>query len=96
MWWLNLIRQFAATYGVHYAKTLALAFKRALEKTGHSTTINFENLGNMSMRKAKGMSIEEAREVLMVGRNASVEEVERNFKRLFDMNDPMNGGSFYL
>lgn len=52
-----------------------------------------------------GMTIDEAAQILNVPRPATtgpaakaydMEEVAGRFKRLFDANDPQNGGSFYL
>lgn len=46
------------------------------------------------------MTLEEAVKILNVkppqGGKADVEEITERFKRLFDANDPQNGGSFYL
>lgn len=49
---------------------------------------------------ATGMTLEEACKILNVkppqGGQANMEEVMERFKRLFDANEPANGGSFYL
>lgn len=47
-----------------------------------------------------GLTLQEACQILNVsppkGGQANVERVHEQFKRLFDMNDPKRGGSFYL
>jgi import inner membrane translocase subunit TIM16 len=49
---------------------------------------------------ASGITLEEACKILNVsppqGGKANMEQVMDRFKRLFDMNDPKKGGSFYL
>ena len=49
---------------------------------------------------ASGLTLEEACKILNVGPpqagKANMEQVMERFKRLFDMNDPKKGGSFYL
>lgn len=42
-----------------------------------------------------GMTIEEAQQILNVNKLES-DEIEKNFKHLFDVNDKQRGGSFYL
>lgn len=47
-----------------------------------------------------GMTLDEACKILNVkppqGGQANMEEVTSRFKKLFDVNDPQKGGSFYL
>lgn len=49
---------------------------------------------------SSGLSLEEACKILNVkpprSGKADMEDVMSRFKRLFDANDPKNGGSFYL
>lgn len=53
--------------------------------------------GNSSM---SGLTLEEACKILNVGPpkggKANMEQVMERFKRLYDLNDPRKGGSFYL
>lgn len=59
-------------------------------------------MGNTSggVSLASGMTLDEACKILNVkppaGGNANIEEVLERYKRLFDSNEPANGGSFYL
>jgi len=54
----------------------------------------------MSSFASNGLTLEEACKILNVkppqNGNANMEEVMERFKRLFDVNDPKKGGSFYL
>lgn len=49
---------------------------------------------------SSGLTLDEACRILNVspprGGQASLDRVHEQFKRLFDMNDPKKGGSFYL
>ena len=55
---------------------------------------------NPSSSAFNGLTLEEACKILNVkppqNGKANMEEVMERFKRLFDMNDPKKGGSFYL
>lgn len=42
------------------------------------------------------MRIEEAHQILNVGREAAIDDAYSAFQRLFLMNDPKKGGSLYL
>lgn len=42
-----------------------------------------------------GITLEEAQQILNIS-NLEPEELEKQFKHLFDMNDKSKGGSFYL
>lgn len=57
-------------------------------------------MGAANTFASSGMTLDEACRILNVkppqGGEASVGQVMERFKRLFDLNDPQNGGSFYL
>ena len=85
-------RAFAEAYKQASASS---QYQRAQAKSG--------NGGGMSGRASltSGMTLEEACKILNVkppqaGKAADMEEVMDRFKRLFDTNEPKNGGSFYL
>lgn len=69
------------------------SYQRAQQKAGGTSTS-----GRASI--ASGMTLQEAVNILNVkppkGGQADMEEVMDRFKRLFDANDPKQGGSFYL
>lgn len=68
-------------------------YQRAQQKAGGTSTSGRASL-------AGGMTLQEAVNILNVkppkGGQADMEEVMDRFKRLFDVNDPKKGGSFYL
>jgi import inner membrane translocase subunit TIM16 len=69
-------------------------YQRAAQANGGSATAGAR--ANLNT----GMTLDEACKILNVkppaGSPAEVEEVMSRFKKLFDANDPQNGGSFYL
>jgi import inner membrane translocase subunit TIM16 len=83
-------RAFAEAYKQAAASS---QYQRAQAKAGINPTG-----GRASV--AAGMTLEEACKILNVkppqGGQANMEEVMERFKRLFDANEPTNGGSFYL
>ncbi|OAL00829.1 mitochondrial import inner membrane translocase-like protein subunit tim16 [Phaeosphaeriaceae sp. SRC1lsM3a] len=61
---------------------------------------NQQNGGGGSAFSASNITMDEACQILHVGPgkmgNIELEQVTERFKRLFDLNDPKKGGSFYL
>ena len=59
-----------------------------------------KNPGSVSNLASSGLTLDEACKILNVkppqGGKANMEDVMERFKRLFDVNDPGKGGSFYL
>jgi len=43
-----------------------------------------------------GLSLEEARQILNVSEESSVEDVQKQYEHLFKINDKAKGGSFYI
>jgi mitochondrial import inner membrane translocase subunit TIM16 len=82
-------RAFAEAYKQASASS---SYQRAQARAGHTPT------GRANI--ASGMTLDEACKVLDVkppqGGKADMEEVLGRYKRLFDLNDPKKGGSFYL
>jgi len=82
-------RAFAEAYKQASASS---QYQRAQAKNGGGTT------GRVNI--STGMTLDEACKILNVkpptGQPAEIEEVMSRFKRLFDANEPKNGGSFYL
>lgn len=81
-------RSFMAAYKQAQA---ASQYQRAAAKAGGSSA---------GASLSSGMTLDEACKILNVkppaGGQANVEEVLERYKRLFDANEPQNGGSFYL
>ncbi|PSR97463.1 Pam16-domain-containing protein [Coniella lustricola] len=83
-------RAFAEAYKQASASS---SYQRAQQKSGGASGTGRASLG-------AGMTLEEAVKILNVkppqGGKADMEEVLDRFKKLFDVNDPQKGGSFYL
>ncbi|KAK7422907.1 mitochondrial import inner membrane translocase subunit TIM16 [Neonectria magnoliae] len=82
-------RSFVAAYKQAQA---ASQYQRHQAKMGNTS-------GGASL--SSGMTLDEACKILNVkppagGNVANIEEVLERYKRLFDVNDPQKGGSFYL
>lgn len=43
-----------------------------------------------------GITLEEARQILNVGQKLELEEIQKKYEHLFNVNDKAKGGSFYL
>lgn len=75
-------------------RALATAYQQALSNARREGA----NAARESLKRAKGMTEGEAIEILNLSetdaKNAAA--VEESFRRIFDANDPKNGGSFYL
>ena len=82
-------RAFAEAYKQASASS---QYQRAQQKAG--------NTGGSAFGAHAGLTLEEACKILNVpppkGGKTNMEEVMERFKKLFDVNDPQKGGSFYL
>ncbi|TKA26192.1 Mitochondrial import inner membrane translocase subunit tim16 [Salinomyces thailandicus] len=91
----RIISQVVFTGARVFGRAFAEAYKQASASqkyaAGNSTA------GNST---ASGITLDEACRILNVappkGGQSNVERTHEQFKRLFDMNDPKKGGSFYL
>ncbi|KAK3381725.1 Pam16-domain-containing protein [Podospora didyma] len=85
-------RAFAEAYKQASASS---QYQRAQAKNGNGSA---SSSGRASI--TSGMTLDEACKILNVkppaGGKADMEDVMERFKRLFDANEPKNGGSFYL
>jgi import inner membrane translocase subunit TIM16 len=79
------------------------AYKQAQAASNYQRAQAKVNGGSGASARASlssGMTLDEACRILNVkppaGGQANVEEVLARYKRLFDANEPQNGGSFYL
>jgi import inner membrane translocase subunit TIM16 len=81
-------------------RAFAEAYKQASASSQYQKAQAKSNPGGVSAFASNGLTLEEACKILNVkppqGGKANMEEVMERFKRLFDVNDPKKGGSFYL
>ncbi|KAI8906425.1 Pam16-domain-containing protein [Gorgonomyces haynaldii] len=80
------------------ATILGRAFVEAYKTTSQQTAA-----GGTAILQSKdiitrktGMTLDEAQSILNVERNATLEDIKKNYTHLFNANDPEKGGSFYL
>ncbi|KAL8729075.1 MAG: hypothetical protein Q9166_004992 [cf. Caloplaca sp. 2 TL-2023] len=86
------------------ARVFGRAFAEAYRQASASSKYAQSAAGSSSFSAnnfvSSGLTLEEACRILNVkppkGGKANVEDTIERFKRLFDVNDPMKGGSFYL
>ena len=81
-------------------RAFAEAYKQASASSQYAKAQAKNNPGAANTFASHGLTLEEACKILNVkppqGGKANIEEVMDRFKKLFDSNDPKNGGSFYL
>ena len=95
-----LIRALISMYGPSIMKTVVAAAKKTLDsniyiEAGHNPARDFKEFLNPGAETSRKMSINEAKLVLGV-QKGTAKEVEESYEKLFKLNDPAKGGSFYL
>ncbi|KAI1078783.1 protein transporter [Whalleya microplaca] len=98
----RIITQIVVTGSRVLGRAFSEAWKQA-QATGEYARAQAKINPNAPTARASlssGMTMDEACKILNVkppqGGHANMEEVLARFKKLFDVNDPQNGGSFYL
>lgn len=83
-----------------FGRAFAEAYKQASASSKYASEASKGNTGAASTFASSGLTMDEACRILNVkppqAGEANVEQVMERFKKLFDMNDPQKGGSFYL
>uniref|UniRef100_A0A093UQ71 Mitochondrial import inner membrane translocase subunit TIM16 n=1 Tax=Talaromyces marneffei PM1 TaxID=1077442 RepID=A0A093UQ71_TALMA len=86
-----------------FGRAFAEAYKQASASSKYATEMKKGNVTGASTYASNGLTLDEACKILNVkppqaaaGREAQLESVMERFKKLFDINDPEKGGSFYL
>lgn len=95
-----MITQAVVTGGRVIGRAFAEAWKQANATSQYAKAQAKNNIGAANTFASHGLTLEEACKILNVKPpqkgKANMEEVMDRFKRLFDQNEPKNGGSFYL
>ncbi|PYH93496.1 mitochondrial import inner membrane translocase subunit tim-16 [Aspergillus ellipticus CBS 707.79] len=90
----RIVSQVIVTGARVFGKAFAEAYKQAQASSKHAAKTG-QKLG-----ASAGLTLDEACKILNVkppaAGEANLESVMERFKKLFDMNDPQKGGSFYL
>ena len=81
-------------------RAFAEAYKQASASSQYAKAQAKSNPGGATKFASNGLTMEEACKILNVkppqNGKANMEDVAERFKKLFDVNDPKKGGSFYL
>lgn len=76
------------------------AYRQAAATQRHTAQAGSSGVGAARSLAASGLTLDEACKILNVsppkGGKADLEQVMERFQRLFDLNKPEQGGSFYL
>ena len=87
----RIVAQLALTYGVATGRAVYRAWKQTAAQSAAAAA-----KGSDHAVQDSGMTIREAREILNVAEGASAEEITAAFKRIYELNAPDKGNSFYL
>lgn len=81
-------------------RAFAEAYRQAAATQKYAQQAAKDDPGAVNNLASSGLTLDEACKILNVkppqGGKANMEDVMARFKRLFDVNDPQKGGSFYL
>ncbi|KAF4265090.1 mitochondrial import inner membrane translocase subunit TIM16 [Aspergillus fumigatus] len=95
----RLLTQVVVTGARVFGRAFAEAYKQASASSKYAQA-NKGKGGSSSTFASSGLTLEEACKILNVkppaGGETNLEHVMERFKKLFDLNDPKKGGSFYL
>lgn len=82
------------------SRAFAEAYKQASASSQYAKAQAKSNPGGTPFASHSGLTLDEACKILNVkppqNGQANMEDVMARFKKLFDVNDPKKGGSFYL
>ncbi|MCJ1338006.1 mitochondrial import inner membrane translocase subunit TIM16 [Bachmanniomyces sp. S44760] len=96
----RIITQVVITGARVFSRAVGEAWKQASAAQKYGSAHGKGNPISASNFKSSGLTLDEACKILNVkppqGGKANMEDVLGRFKRLFDVNDPNKGGSFYL
>ncbi|RDH24178.1 protein transporter [Aspergillus niger ATCC 13496] len=92
----RIVTQVVVTGARVFGKAFAEAYKQAQASSKYAAQTGKKVGASMS----SGLTLDEACKILNVkppqNGEANLEQVMERFKKLFDLNDPQKGGSFYL
>ncbi|KAL9631242.1 MAG: hypothetical protein Q9204_004323 [Flavoplaca sp. TL-2023a] len=83
-----------------FGRAFAEAYRQASASSKYAQSAASSSSSSSHNFVSSGLTLDEACKILNVkppqGGKANMEDVIERFKRLFDVNDPTKGGSFYL
>ncbi len=96
----RIITQVVLTGSRVLGRAFAEAYRQAAASQKYAGQAAKNNPGATNNLPSSGLTLDEACKILNVkppqGGKANMEDVMERFKKLFDVNDPKKGGSFYL
>lgn len=95
-----MIAQIILTGGRVFGRAFAEAYKQAQASSQYARAASKDNPQALNTIASSGLTLDEACKILNVkppqAGKVDMEQVMERFKRLYDMNEPTKGGSFYL
>jgi import inner membrane translocase subunit TIM16 len=96
----RIVGQIVVTGARVFGRAFAEAYKQASASSKYAGEARKGNVSGASTYASHGLTLDEACKILNVkppqGGEAQLEMVMERFKKLFDLNNPEKGGSFYL
>jgi import inner membrane translocase subunit TIM16 len=96
----RIITQIVVTGTRVVGRAFVEAYKQASASSKYAAEARKGNISGANTYASGGLTLDEACRILNVktpqGGEANLGTVMERFKRLFDLNDPQKGGSFYL
>lgn len=96
----RIVSQVVFTGARVFGRAFTEAYKQASASSKYAAQASQGNMGGANTFASSGLTFDEACRILNVkppqGGEANVEQFMERFKKLFDLNDPQKGGSFYL
>jgi len=96
----RIITQVVITGSRVLGRAFTEAYKQASASSQYAKAQAKSNPGQANTFASNGLTLDEACKILNVkppkGGRTDMEDVMARFKKLFDVNDPKKGGSFYL
>ncbi|KAI9833169.1 MAG: mitochondrial import inner membrane translocase subunit TIM16 [Sarea resinae] len=96
----RIITQVVITGSRVLGRAFAEAYRQASASQKYAAQAAKNNPGGVNNLAASGLTLDEACKILNVkppqGGKMNMEDVMARFKKLFDINEPKKGGSFYL
>lgn len=96
----RIVSQVVFTGARVFGRAFAEAYRQASASSKYASQAAKGNTAGANTFASGGLTLDEACRILNVkppqGGEANLEQVMERFKKLFDLNDPQKGGSFYL
>ncbi|KAJ3150286.1 mitochondrial import inner membrane translocase subunit TIM16 [Geranomyces michiganensis] len=92
----RLITQIAIVGSQILGRAFVDAYKQAAKNAAQNAAGGTGRAALDATTRKTGISVEEAAQILNVEKTATTEEILKSYEHLFKVNNPKEGGSFYL